>query len=211
MLIPENSALFCSKRKDLLLMAADQIPIGTFVTIRLAVFHAVFFPETLDLAVAEHGQTGKGGQQGAGAEIFVAIAELGQRCLLIRVIHEIDKALEDFRIELQHIFQAKHGTCRFLHLQKMHEGTVVNPVHAQRAHKIRFHQPESFGQQQGVRNFRATRSTTSRQNSAACCCQTVPASFPARTGREYRPRSRAADTKAAGSAAASGSWRRQNG
>ena len=65
------------QREYLPLVALEQFFIDALVQVGPAVFHPVFFPEALDLAVAEHGQPRQGGHQGAGAEILVAAAELG--------------------------------------------------------------------------------------------------------------------------------------
>ena len=53
--------------------------------------------------MAEHGQARHGGQQHAGPEILPLAAELLHGGLFVRVVHEVDKALEHLGIELQHI------------------------------------------------------------------------------------------------------------
>src|SRR6185369_14868852 len=40
-----------------------------------------------------------------------------------------------------------------LHLQHVHEGAVVYPVHAERPDEIPFHQPERLGKQERIRHF----------------------------------------------------------
>ena len=99
--------------EDLALVALDQVWVGLLVPQRVAEFHAVFFGETLHLAVTEHGQPGQGGHQHADAEILVALAELVHRGALVRVVHEVHVALEDFRVELQGVLDQRCGIWRF--------------------------------------------------------------------------------------------------
>ena len=93
------------------------------------------------------------GHHGADAEILIALAKLIHRRALVGIVHEVDVALQDLRIKLQRILDqdAIFGVIFIAH--HVHEGAVVHAMHAQRAHKIAFHQPERFGQQQRVRGF----------------------------------------------------------
>ena len=103
--------------------------------------------------MTEHGQTGQGGKHGCNAKIFIAIAELLDGSLFIGVVHEVDVALEDLRIELERVLDRQAILGVVFVAQHVHERRVVDAVHAQRADKISFHQPEGFGQQQRIGDF----------------------------------------------------------
>ena len=124
-----------------------------FVPQRLAEFHAVLFGIALELPVPKHGQTGHGGHEHADAEVLVALAELIDGGALVGVVHEVDVALEDFGFKLEGVFDQGAVLVVFFVAQHVHEGAVVDAVHAQGAHKVAFHQPEGFGQQEGVGGF----------------------------------------------------------
>ena len=63
--------------------------------------HPVLLAEALDLAVAQHRQPGQRRHERRDAEVLVALAELLDRGLLVRVAHEVDVALEDLGVELE--------------------------------------------------------------------------------------------------------------
>ena len=138
------------KREDLALVPFDQVGVGLLVPVGAAVLHAVFLGEPLDLAVAEHGQARQGGHQDADAEVLVALAELVDGGVFVGVVHEIDKAFEDLRVELEGVLHDRAVLGVVLVAQHIHEGAVVDAVHAQGAHEVAFHQPEGFGQEQRV-------------------------------------------------------------
>ena len=94
------------QREDLALVALDEPRVGPLVQRGPAVLHAVLLAEPLDLAVAEHRQAGHGGHDHRHAEVLVALAELLERGLLVRVAHEVDVALEDLRVELEGLADA---------------------------------------------------------------------------------------------------------
>ena len=119
-----------------------------------AEFHPVFFAEAFDLSVTEHGQAGQGRQHRAHAEIFVAIAELLDGGFFIGVVHEVDVTLENLRVELQRVLD-RHAILGVIFVaQHVHERGVVDAVHPQRADEVAFHQPEGFGEQQRIGDFR---------------------------------------------------------
>ncbi len=120
------------------------------VPIRAAKLHAIFFRVSFDLPVPEHRQTRQCAQQNANAKILIPFAKLIHRRALIGVVHEIDKAFEDFRLEFQSVFDQFAVIGVFFVAQHVHKSAVVHTVHAQRTDKITFHQPERFSQQQRV-------------------------------------------------------------
>ena len=69
---------------------------------------------------------------------------------LVRVVHEIDVALQHLRIERQRVLDHRTVIGVLFVTQHVHEGAVINPVHPQRANKIAFHEPEGLGQQQSI-------------------------------------------------------------
>ena len=72
---------------------------------------------------------------------------------LVRIIHEVDIALEDFRIEFERILDHTPVIRVLFVAQHVHEGAVVDAMHAQRAHEVSLEQPKSFGEQQSSRRF----------------------------------------------------------
>ncbi len=91
------------QREDLALVPLDQAAVRLLVEGRPAELHAVLLAEALDLAVAEHRQPGQRGQDRRHAEVLVALAELLDGGLLVRVGHEVDVALEDLGVELDRL------------------------------------------------------------------------------------------------------------
>ncbi len=139
--------------EDFALVASHQVGVYGFFPVGTAEFHAVFFRKAFHLAVAEHGQAGEGGQHDAGSEIFITLAKLIHRGALIGVVHEVDEALEDFRLKFEGVLHDGAVLGVVFVAQQVHEGAVIHAVHAQGAHEIAFHQPERLGQQQGVGGF----------------------------------------------------------
>ena len=89
----------------------------------------------------------------ADAEVLVALAELVDRRALVRVVHEVDVALQDLRVELERVLDDQPVLGVLLVAQHVHERAVVDAVHAQRADEVALHQPEGLGQQQRVGRF----------------------------------------------------------
>ena len=143
------------QREDPHFVPANQPLINLFVPIGTLVLHAVFFVKALDLTMAEHRQTGHGYQQNAGAEILPLRTELGNRRFFIRVIHEIDEALENFVIEFQHVFDGFTVLGVFLGLEHVHKSAVVDPVHTEGSDEIPLHHPERLRQQQRTGRLRS--------------------------------------------------------
>ena len=127
--------------------------IGILVVARPLVLHAVLLGESLDLAVAEHGQAGQRGHHRRHAEALVALAELIDGGALVGIAHEVDVALHDVRIELQRVLDDRAVLGVVLVAQHDHEGAVVDAMHAQGADEVALHEPEGLGQQQRAGNF----------------------------------------------------------
>ena len=103
------------------------------------------------------GRPGIVDHQRADAEVLVALAELIDRGALVGVVHEVDVALQDLRIELERVLHDLAILGVLLVAQHVHEGAVVDAVHPQRPDEVAFHQPERLGQQQRVRAPRRPR------------------------------------------------------
>ena len=72
---------------------------------------------------------------------------------LVGIVHEINIALENFRIELQRVLDHV-AIIRVLFIaQHVNERAVVHAMHAQRSHEISFEQPEGFRKEEGARSF----------------------------------------------------------
>ena len=141
------------QRENLPFMMSDKPGIRRFIPVGTTILHAVFFAIAFDLAVAEHRQAGEGGKQGGDAEIFIAFAELLNGGCFIRVVHEIDIALHNLWIVSQGVFKDFTVFGVLLALEHIHESAVVDSVHAEVAHEVALHHPESLGNQQGVGGF----------------------------------------------------------
>ncbi len=148
-----EQAAAVQQREYLPLVALHQVAVGLLIPVGAPVLHAVLFGKALDLAVAEHGQAGQGGHQGADAKVLVPFAKLGHGRFLVGVVHEIDEPLQDLGVEFERVLDDRAVLGIVLVPQHVHKGAVVDPVHAQRAHKVALHQPEGLGQQQGVGRF----------------------------------------------------------
>ena len=83
-------------------------------------------------------------------EVLVAGPELLDGGLLVRVVHEVDVALEDLGVELQGVLHQQPVLRVLLVAEHVHEGAVVDAVHAEGADEVALHQPEGLGQQQRV-------------------------------------------------------------
>ena len=139
--------------RDLALVALDQRRVGIFLVARPAILHAVLFGVALDLAVAEHGQSGQRGHEGGDAEALVAGAELIDGGALVGIAHEVDIALHDVRIELEGVLDHRAVLGVFLVAHHVHEGAVVDAMHSEGADEVALHEPEGFGQQEGSGNL----------------------------------------------------------
>ena len=109
-----KDAAVLEQRGDLALVARDEALVGPLVHLGRLELHAVALGEAFDLAVAEHGQAGERGEQGADAEVLVAVAELVDGGALVGVGHEVDVALHDVGVELDGLLQVASGTWRSL-------------------------------------------------------------------------------------------------
>ncbi|OPZ58927.1 MAG: hypothetical protein BWY87_01236 [Deltaproteobacteria bacterium ADurb.Bin510] len=141
---------FLEQREDPLLMLFHQILVGPLIPIGAAVLHAVLLPVPLHLAVAEHRQARHGDHQGRDTEILVALAELDHGRLLVGVVHEVDETPQDLGVELEDVLDHVAVLAVLLGLEHVHEGAVVDPMHAQASDEVTLHQPEGLGQKQGV-------------------------------------------------------------
>ncbi len=131
-------------------MTLDEGAVGRLVAVGAAVFHPVLLLEALELAMAEHGQSGHGRHHRAYAEIFVSPAELGDRGLLVGIVHEVDEALEDVLVEFLGVADRLAVLRVLLALEHVHEGGVVHPMHAEGADEVALHHPEGLGEKEGV-------------------------------------------------------------
>ena len=142
------------QRHDLALVARDQPLVRALVQRGAPELHAVLLGEALELPVAEHRQAGQRREERRDAEVLVALPELLDRGLLVRVVHEVHVALEDLRIELQGVPQDPPVLVVVLVAEHVHERAVVDAVHAERPHEVALEHPERLGQEQGVRHLR---------------------------------------------------------
>ncbi len=131
-------------------MTRDQRLVRLLVDAGLLEVHAVALGKALHLAVAEHGQAGKRGEEHGRAEVLVPGAELVGGGALVGVGHEVDVALEDVRVELDRFLQVRAVFGVFLITQHVHEGAVIDAVHAESADEIALEQPECLGQEQSA-------------------------------------------------------------
>ncbi len=106
-----------------------------------------------DLPVTEHGQARQRRHQRRDAEAFVALAELINCRSFIGIAHEVDVTLHDVRIEFEGVLDDRTVLGVLLVAHHVHEGAVVDAMHAERANEVAFHQPEGLGQQQRAGHF----------------------------------------------------------
>ncbi len=92
------------KREDLTLVSLHKRLIDTLVFIGAAVFHAVFFGKSLDLAVSEHRKSRHRYHKKRDSEVFVVVSELRDCRLLIGIVEEVDVSFENVRIEFENAF-----------------------------------------------------------------------------------------------------------
>ena len=142
------------QREDLALVALDEPAVRGLLLECAPEFHPVPLGESLDLPVAEHRQAGQRDHQRAHAEVLVALPELVHRRPLVGVAHEVDVALEHFRIELQGVLDHRAVIGVLLVTQHVHERAVVHAVHAEGADEEALHHPERLGEQQRIGSLR---------------------------------------------------------
>ena len=118
-----------------------------------AVLHPVLFGESFDLSVPKHRQPGQRRHHRRNAKALVAVAKLIDGRALIRIAHEVHIALHDVRIELQRVLDDRAVLGVVLVAHHVHEGAVVDAMHAQGANEVALHQPEGLGQQQRSGHF----------------------------------------------------------
>ncbi len=200
------------QREDLALVARDQPRVGLLVEHRPAELHAVLLAEALDLAVAEHRQARQGREHRGDAEVLVALAELLDRGLLVRVAHEVDVALEDLRVELDGLLDRLPVAGRVLVPEHVHERAVVDAVHPQRPDEVALEQPERLGQQERARDLRGDPvDHLDARTRPASARRTPPSSARARHATGSRRLCRARATTVAGCASWRGPSRRRTG
>ncbi len=102
--------------------------------------------------MADHRKPRHGDQQDRSAEVLPFLAELLHRGPLVRVVHEVDEPLEDAVVVLQDVLDGLAVLGVLLHLQHVHKGAVVDPVHPEGADEVPLHQPERLGQQEPRQN-----------------------------------------------------------
>ena len=154
---PAEEVALLHDREDLALVPLDERAVARLVPLRAAVLHAVLLVQALDLTVAEHREAGHRAHQRADAEVLVVVAELRDRGVLVRVVHEVDEALQDLRLEVEDVLDRLAILVVLLALQHVHECRVVDTVHAQRADEVALHHPERLGEKQGVGRARLHR------------------------------------------------------
>ena len=130
--------------------------VNLFVLVCTGIFHSVFFLVAFKLTVTEHWKTRHCDHQSADTKIFVSASKLGDCCFFIRIVHEVYVALEDLRIKLDGVFYGVAVLLVLFLFKHVHEGGIINAVHAKGACEVSFHHPECFCKQKGVRNFLGT-------------------------------------------------------
>ena len=103
--------------------------------------------------MAEHRQSGQCREDRRDAEVLVALAELLERGLLVRIAHEVDVALEDLRVEFDRLLDDLPVALAILVAEHVHERAVVDAVHAERPDEVALEQPERLGQQERARHL----------------------------------------------------------
>ena len=139
--------------RDFALMAIDQPLVRILFVTGPAVLHAVLLSESLNLAVTEHGQSGQSGHHDGDAEALVPGAELVDRGALVGIAHEIDVALHDVGIELEGVLDDRAVLGVLLVAHHVHEGAVVDAMHAEGANEVALHEPEGLSKEQRAGNF----------------------------------------------------------
>jgi hypothetical protein len=132
------------------LVAGYEALVGPLFHLGLFELHAVALGVAFDLSVSEHGEAGQGSEESGHAEVFVSGAELIDRGALVRVAHEADVALEDVGVELDGFFEVGAVLGVLFVAQHVHEGAVVDAMHAEGANEVAFEEPESFGEEKGA-------------------------------------------------------------
>ncbi len=138
------------QRADLAPMALQQALIGPLVTLGPAELHAVLLGVAFELTVAVHRQAWQGGQQRRYAKVLIIATELVDCRTLVGIVHEVDVAAQDARVERDGLADDLLVLGVLLIAEHVHEGAVVDAVHAQRANEVALHQPEGLRQQQRV-------------------------------------------------------------
>ncbi len=142
------------QRRNLMIVPRDQRLIRPLLHLGLLVLHAVALGVTLHLSMRKHRQPRQRRQQRRHPKALISRPELVNRRPLIRVRHEVHIPLQNVRIELNRLLQIAAILRILLIAQHVHERRVVHAMHAQRAHKIPFEQPERLRQQQRSRHLR---------------------------------------------------------
>src|SRR5438270_258339 len=141
------------QRGDLPFVARHHPRIRRFFMIGTPVLHPVALGEAFHLSMTEHGKHGQGGHHRTNAEVLVALPVLVYGGALVRIVHEVDVAIENLGIELDGVFEHAAVVRVLLVAQHVHKGAVVDPMHAERANKISLEQPKSLGEQKRARSL----------------------------------------------------------
>ena len=200
------------EREDLAFVTLDEPRIRLLVQHRPAELHPVLLAEALDLPVAQHRQPGERREDRRDAEVLVALAELLERGLLVRVAHEVDVALEDLRVELDGLLDDLPVARPVLVAEHVHERAVVDAMHAEGPDEVALEQPERLGQQEraGYLLRRPDRRPRARTR-AASGGRTPPSGSRARRATGSAAGSPAPATTGAGCASWQGPSRHRNG
>ncbi len=139
--------------EELPFVAGDESLVGPLVPRGATKLHAVLLGEPLDLPVAEHREARHRDQHRRDPEVLVPGSELLDRRPLVGVVHEVDVALEDLRVELERVPDQQPVVGVLLVAEHVHEGAVVDAVHPQGPDEVALHEPERLRQQERLRHL----------------------------------------------------------
>ena len=134
-------------------MLSNEPVVRKLVVISSPVLHSVLLMVAFNLSMTDHRQARKGCKKRTDCKVFVSVSELCNRSLLIRIVHEVDIAFQDFRFEYKRVLYAESVFLVLLILQHVHECGVIYPVHAKSSYEVSFHHPERFSKKKGIRDF----------------------------------------------------------
>ena len=141
------------EREDLALVTLDEPGIRALIQRGPPELHPVFLAVPLDLAVAQHREARECRHDHRDAEVLVALAELLERRLLVRVAHEVDVALEDLGVEFEGLAHDLAVARAVLVAEHVHEGAVVDAMHPEGPDEVALQHPERLGEQQRARHL----------------------------------------------------------
>ena len=137
-----------------MVVAPDEMLVRLLIIIGFGILHAILLGKALYLSVAEHRQAGHGEHRHADTKIFITPSKLRNSGIFIGIIHEVDIALENFRVKFKRVLDQVAIIGIILLFKHVHECAVIDPVHAKCADKIAFEHPERFSKQQGIGDFK---------------------------------------------------------